>query len=91
MVPQTMQLILGSNLALMFVACDASSSCHFLYYILPNKGNPFPPNNKTRIKIQSLYVVFAFAASPMGMRAMCGDVICLCLPTALVSPAPPLS
>lgn len=39
--------------------------------------------------MQNGYVVFAFAAPLTGNRALCRDVICLCLPTALVSPGAP--
>lgn len=40
-------------------------------------------------EMQSGSVVFAFAARPTRKRALCRDVICLCLPTALVSPGAP--
>lgn len=39
--------------------------------------------------MQSEYVVLAFAAPPIRKSALCRDVICLCLPKALVSPGAP--
>lgn len=72
--------ILGSDWTLIFVA-------RLLSFLLFDKSKS--NSTKWRWLTCRVSIAFAFAASPTGNKVLCRDVMCFCLPTALLSPGAP--
>lgn len=75
---------LASNKAAMLALKNTEFSFNDVFLFIINRING--PKLKAD---EECMRVFAFAAPPAGSGALCRDVICLCLPTAPVSPVAP--